>query len=287
MSTPATPQHTGANEEMNIDDVRELDDRDVQDLDLDAGMESSVELPKRKATDDDADMFDLRDDFMPKVNISSPFSSQVDVQQLQAKGHSQRRLSMSQQSKFITYCDERLMAIQRKFVQSRGLTEENGYKGLVPLLQDMKQLLDFIWFSIDGIPNTEVLIEQDVSSVTINQYDGTKSTNIGQTYYLMRLADDFLDYLMKFDLKELDEDEQHNTLSKVFKFLIILDKIFARLLDGTVPGQTKMGGTEMVRLSGIAERTRVALSLYFSQQKLHGYHYEISKIYEETLERCA
>lgn len=292
IKTPDTPEHTGANEELNVDEIHEIDENDVEDLDLGYGNEDEQQNDrpslKREASTDDDIVFDQKDEFVPQVNISSPFSSTANITRLRdSHSSAQGRLSMSQQSKFVSYCDDRLMEIQRKFVQSRGLAEENGYRELSPLLQDLKSLLDFIWYSIEGIPNTELLLKQNLDDMLARQFANTKSTNFGQTYYLIRVADDFLDYLTKFDLTHLKVEEQQKTVAKVFKFLMILDKVFAKCLEGLIPGNLKMNGTEMVRISGIAERTRMVLPQYLEQQKIHGYHYEVSKVYEETLERCA
>lgn len=294
MSRPTTPVHPDANEELDLNDINELDEQEVLDLDLNPDLEDEDPLKeepinKRRFLDDDTDeMYDKIEDFKPRINVSSPFSSGVNLPSLNTKSQrsTSRRLSLSQQSKFITYCDEKLMNVQRKFVQSRGLNTEQGYSGLSPLLTDLKSLVDFIWFSIDAVSNTESLIDQDLYEVTRDSYANTASTNFGQTDYLFKIADDLLDYIEKFELRSMGGEERTVTLSKVFKFLIILDKIFARLLDGTVPGQSKMNGTEIVRCSGIAERTRVRLPQFFGSQDIHGYHYELSKIYEETLERC-
>ncbi|SCU82187.1 LAFA_0C09670g1_1 [Lachancea sp. 'fantastica'] len=296
MLTPETPLHTAANEELDINDVNELDESDIQGLDLEEERDSSTSAvshqpaPKRERVNEDFETtFDPHDDFRPRVNIGSPFSSGVDMHKYahRAEHVNQRALSMSQQSKFISYCDEKLMAIQRKFVQSRGLNEQYGYHGLGPLLQDLKTVLDFIWFSIEGLTNTELLLKTDVNAMSREQFAGTKSTSFGQVYYLIRVADDFLDYLTKFDMRNMSSDEQHKTLSKAFKFIIILDVSFARLLEGLVPGNTRLNATETVRIAGIAERTRTAVPRFLEEQQIHGYHYEVSKIYEETLEKCA
>ncbi|SCU96228.1 LAMI_0F05732g1_1 [Lachancea mirantina] len=295
MNTPETPEHTGANQELSIDDVGQLDDQDLLDVDLDAsqGYLNEPSGNAKRAVQDEQNsklVYDDRDDFLPRVNISSPFSSQVNVQRAYGETREPvrqtRRLSSSQQSKFIAYCDDKLMEIQRKFVQSRGLTDGNGYSGLGPLLEDLKSVLDFVWFSVDGRGHTETLIEQKLENMSPEQFQDSNSTDFGQKYYILRVADDLLDYLVKFELANLSPDEQHSTLSKVFKFLVILDKMLARLLEGLVPGRKKVTGTEMVRISGIAERTRVAVPLFLGQQGIHGYHFEVSRIYEETLERC-
>lgn len=301
MSEPSTPVHAGPNEHLDLDEVKELSDEDIEELDLkpDIDMDSisdnaATHGVKREYSNlfDEAMQLggDDMDDFRPRVNINSPFSSFANLNSLQ-DGHKQhRRLSMSQQSKFIAYCDQKLMDIQRKFVQSRGLNTQNGYQGLEPLLKDIKSLVDFIWYSLDGSPNTDILLREEDNSSEVNdssfERDAQKNTHFGQSSYLIRIADDLLDYVEKFDLNLLSGEERHQTLSKLFKLLFILDRIFAKLMDGAIPGGGRTNGTDAVRINGIAERTRMKIPVIFETQDIHGYHFEVSKIYEKTLERC-
>lgn len=306
MSEPPTPLHAKPNEQINLDNVRKLDEHDIDDLDLNPELEGSASIenletevsygtgvgPNKRVfepADNDVEMYDEVDDFKPRVSVDSPFSSGTVLDRLNASPQSsRRRLSLSQQSKFILYCDDRLMEIQRKYVQSRGLNTQNGYSGLAPLLQDLKCLVDFIWYSIEGVPNTDYLLRADSSVFErIEQQTNGNSTYFGQSAYLIRIADDLLDYVDKFEVQDLSPDEQSSTISKLFKLLLILDRIFARLLTGCTPGGSKMSGTDAVRLTGIAERTRTKMPSFLEDNDIHGYHYEVSKIYEETLESCA
>lgn len=292
MSEPETPRHPQPNEEVDLSKIRQLDENDVMDLDLVSEVENAESRPESKrGFVEDEQMYDDVDDFKPAINIGSPFSSGTNIEQLKDSPKSSRprgRLSLSQQSKFISYCDEQLMNIQRKFVQSRGLNTQNGYPDLAPLLQDLKTVVDFIWYSVDSsTPNTEKLLTQDLSEISIDQFSDCRSTYFGQTAYLIRVADDVMDYTEKFEIMHLDLTEQASVLSKLFKLLFILDHIFSRLLDGTIPGKTKMSTTDAVRLRAIAERSRTRMPRYLGEQHVHGYHYEVSKIYEETLERCS
>ncbi|CCC70291.1 hypothetical protein NCAS_0E02210 [Naumovozyma castellii] len=309
MSEPLTPLHPSADEQLDLNDIKELDDDDINDLDLNPDLDADIVLSMEDAnktrqgsitkrpiniTEDD-EIFDDMDDFMPKINVGSPFSSNVALNKMHAASTSSpmmkmtpRRLSMSQQSKFITYCDNQLMQVQRRFVQSQGLNNQNGYPDLVSLLKDLKTLVDFIWYSIDNSnPHTDYLLKMDTpEESTYKPSVELISTYFGQTSYLIRIADDLLDYIEKFKIKDLETKEQNNTVTKIFKFLFILDKIFIRLLTGTIPGGHRMNGTDAVRLCGIAERTRMRFPIYLESQNVHGYHYEVSKIYEETLDKC-
>ncbi|CCD25192.1 TFIIH complex subunit TFB6 NDAI_0E03750 [Naumovozyma dairenensis CBS 421] len=331
MSTPLTPLHPDANEQLDINSINELNDDDINDLDLNPDLDNLTDTTSNNNTEsinpspsplqttpiktttttskrpltftEDDEIFDDVDDFKPRINIGSPFSSNVSLpihqqQQNATPSHNNgivpkskpkpRRLSMSQQSRFIMYCDNELMQIQRKFVQSQGLNSENGYESLVPLLKDLKTLVDFIWYSIDNSnPHTDYLLKTPRSNEYIpsspednNNNSAKISTYFGQTSYLIKIADDLLDYIEKF---KISNDDQ---VVKIFKFLFILDKIFIRLLNGQIPGGHKMNLTDAVRLCGIAERTRMKLPIFFESQNIHGYHYEVSKIYEETLDKC-
>ncbi len=310
MSEPPTPVHAGPNEQLDIDDIKELSDEDIEELDLKPDMDTDSLSEKHQGeyvqengavkrehsilSNEELYGEDERSDFQPRVNINSPFSSYANLRALddRARPKPQRRLSMSQQSKFIAYCDQKLMDIQRKFVQSRGLNTQNGYQGLEPLLQDVKCLVDFIWYSLDGSPNTDVLLTEELQSddsmgMKMNNNNMAKDTYFGQSSYLIKIADDLLDYIEKFDLKFLSGEELHQTLSKLFKLLFILDRIFSKLIDGDIPGGKRLNATESVRVNGIAERTRMKLPVIFESQDLHGYHFEVSKVYENTLERCS
>lgn len=300
VSKPRTPPHTQADQEMDINEINELSGEELLELELNPDLEHATKtlfkdqlkegkLHKRIFSDistEHDNFYDSRGDFEPQINMLSPFVSKDTNQGIENENRPQthRRLSLSQQSKFILYCDEQLMQIQRKVVQSMSLNNESGYLSLDELIIDLKKSIDFIWFSLDGVSNTEQLIGQDLD-VLREKFSHTKSTNFGQTHYLIKIADDFMDYLNKFSLVTLDESERLEILTKIFKFLAILDKIFARLIDGSVPGQIKMTGTDMVRISGITERIRFMLPNYFEKQGVNGYRYEQSKIFEETLDR--
>lgn len=308
MSEPETPLHPLPDEQIDLSKVRELGEHDIDDLDLNPDLEASEDFTnigqelnpineeggfkRRYAEDDDmGNIYDEMDDFKPRINIDSPFSSGTVIANprpsLGRPVSTQRRLSLSQQSKFISHCDERLLGIQRKYVQSRGLNTQNGYSGLEPLLQDLKSLVDFIWYSIEGTPNTDYLLNEDPSDAEKDQMTmESNSTYFGQSAYLIRIADDLLDYVDKFDLESLPTEKQTSTLSKLFKLLFILDRIFTRLLEGLTPGSRRMSGTEAVRFTAIAERTRAMMPRYLEQQGIHGYHYEVSKVYEQALESC-
>lgn len=155
-------------------------------------------------------MLDDVDDFQPRINVSSPFSSATKLSELLPNDHNgtshPRRLSMSQQSKFISYVDDQLLQIQRKFVQSRGLNIKNGYASLTPLLQDLKTLVDFVWYSIAHVPNSDYLLQSEEKRHCPDSRNPKDtcgySSYFGQGSYLIKIADDLIDYVEKIYIQK-------------------------------------------------------------------------------------
>jgi len=268
---PNSPLHPAADQEVNGLPDEILPESELDFLDLNPDLEARAQSreasvaqtpvnPEPRATQVQSDHhFDRMEDFQP-VLVPSPLNP--------SKLSNGRRLSLAQQSKFINYVDERLLHIQRRFTQSFGLGEL-GYRSINELITDVKQLLNFIWYSIgsddDGDKERKEYLHQD-------------STNFGQSEYLIRIAGDLVEYVGKM---EINQDSAINVL----KLMKSLDEKFARLIDGKVPGGEKLRGTEQVRISGIAERSRLLMVELFEREKIEGFHYELSKIYDESLER--
>lgn len=329
---PETPMHVGPDSNMDLDNLIELDEKEIDDLNLDPTMDetpSFTDIPKqlnnnsnlkrRLISEEDEDKntlisnnkdFDSAHDYQPRINFKSPFSSNNDshstISTTQTEENNQigttttdmkkhRKLSMSQQSKFITYVDSRLMEIQRKFVQSRGLSPEKGYKSLTDLLHDIKSLLDFIWYSIDNKPHTDYLLHiENFDDDTLDMSNGNTTVsnehNFGQTSFIIKIADDLMDYIEKFDIYDdplEDDDPDADTVVKIFKIFYILDRIFRLLISGQNENKVILNSTDRIRFMAIAERSRMRLPQIFEKNKIHGYHFELSKIYELSLDFCA
>ncbi|KAL6940004.1 hypothetical protein ACO0QE_003882 [Hanseniaspora vineae] len=226
---------------------------------------------------------------------------------------SKKKYSSNQQIKFMNFCENEFMKVQRKYVQSRGLKlgeipKYSYYDALLPLLQDYKRIVDFVWYSMDtSCKNTENLIPSPLSTHSMQlDIDAGESTdegcdeshysskslrrllneaqNIGQVYILLKIADDLMDYIEKFNTKG---DSDKETIKYIFMLHFILDRIFSLLIveDPELRYGVYMTPTEIVRCKGICERTRISLSKYFQDCGIKGFHYELSKIYELTLER--
>ncbi|KAL6938195.1 hypothetical protein ACO0RG_004739 [Hanseniaspora osmophila] len=262
------------------------------------------------------DVFEETDTYKPSIQfndrITTPPVYPTISEDLQ-KEVSKKKYSSNQQIKFMNFCEKEFMKIQRKYVQSRGLKlgetpKYSYYAALLPLLQDYKRIVDFVWYSMDtSCKNTENLIPSPLSThsmqLGINTSDATdeayndghysfvslrrllnEAQNIGQVYILLKISDDLMDYIEKFNT---NGDSDKETIKFIFMLHFILDRIFSLLIveDTEMRYGVYMTPTEIVRCKGICERTRIRLSKYFQDCEIKGFHYELSKIYELTLER--
>ncbi|CCH44071.1 hypothetical protein BN7_3630 [Wickerhamomyces ciferrii] len=277
-NAPTSPRHPDADQEVNglPEESISQSELDLLDLnpDLEAGNGPTSEIPNSQSAgrvklENDAnvaaveELGDRIEDFQPVI-VPSPLNANEQSNDTTPK----RRLSLSQQSKFINYVDERLLAIQRRFVQALGLSEL-GYKSINELIADLKQLISFIWFSIDNDSNTHL---------TKDQFKELPSTNFGQTDYLIRIAGDLLEYIDKLAFEE-------DSGVKILKLIDEVDQKISRLIDGRIPGGKGLTGTDIVRIQGIAERARLAIIEAFEKKKIEGYRYELTKVYERVLDR--
>jgi hypothetical protein len=185
-------------------------------------------LPERSLKDEEVAFLDLN----------------PELEQEQSMGP-RHRLSVTQQSKFINYVDEKLLEIHRKFVKTVGM----GQYSSAEILGDLQQLVEFIWLSIH---------REDSRSL------------FGQVDYLLTIAGDLLEFVDKLTV--------HGVSSDVLELLDSLDNKFVVLLP-------IMKQTEVVRLVSIAERTRPLVFTSFEKANVTGYHDELAKVYERVLER--
>lgn len=160
-------------------------------------------------------------------------------------------LSEAQQQKFKDYLDDQLLSITRRFVK-RAAEDGGSYESLDPLLEDLNKLIDVVWYSISGQDDRDLF---------------------GQPHYLLRIADELVDFIAGFQ----NDPRPRETIQILKK----LDNIFARMIDQD--GVPKLRQTEAVRLDSIAERTRIVVTNAF--EGIQGYDEEISKVYEEVLDR--
>lgn len=261
---PSSPLHPRSDEECELPSCK-ISNEAVDFLDLnpdlsangDDGDDGEVEPKDGEITT----MYvegDRKEDFEPLITpVDSPLPTRSSDSRIGV-------LDSLQQSKFKNYVDEQLMTIQRKFVQSFGLNDI-GYKNLDELLKDLEKLISFIWLSID--PKT-------VSSSS----ETAKSTLFGQQEYLITISNDLLDYVEKLEIS-------NESASNLLKLLSNLDSKFAKLIDGAIPGGKPIYKTQAVRISAIAQRSRLVVMDQFDKSGITMFRYELSTLYEKTLER--
>lgn len=129
-----------------------------------------------------------------------------------------KKLSMSQQSRLISYIDERLMAIQRKFIKYLSAREDPETKtedksvqyGLSELMHSLDSVINIIWYSmfkmrfVPFVYHDDVLTEDEreklgqSNSKQIELEEITSDSLFGQTSYLIRIMGDLVDYTLKF-----------------------------------------------------------------------------------------
>lgn len=185
--------------------------------------------------------------------------------------HHKKAISERQQERFVTYLEEHLMQIQRKFVQR--ITPPKGYNNLAELLVDLNRIIDIIWYSITS---SEPASKDSSHNNVVQKPQETKAIKMyGQVQYLLSISDSLIDYIEGYagDFKE--PEATIRTFQK-------LDKIFDFLLDQP-SNRAEFSNTERVRLESIAERSRVAVLNVF--EGVEGYNLEVSNIYELVLDK--
>ncbi|KAH3677138.1 hypothetical protein WICMUC_001893 [Wickerhamomyces mucosus] len=246
-NAPNSPLHPEPDSEISeLPKETDFDEQELDFLDLNPDLNQREQFKQSISIDSNQLKSELPEDYKPILTPSPAPPNVIPY----------RKLSNTQQLKFMNYADERLMYIQRRFIQSFGLNQGIGYISLSELLQDDKNLINFIWMSINS---TDLAL--------------LKNSLFGQTDYLIRIANDLLEYLDKMIVTIENSKE-------ILKLISSLNDKFSYLIDGKGYSQT-----EMVRINGIAERTRLLIVEVFDKFGIEGYQYEISKIYEDVLDR--
>lgn len=311
--TPATPPcEDGVATPLSI---AELDENDILDLDISNPLAlhttsrttkppltpDIVDLSQENLDDQDVILLSSDNEDLDSINFQ-PELSFTPTQIYPNKTHEEvivtkRTLSGQQQVKFIQYCENTAAQIQKDYIKWKNREaeaeaegesfnigqEENEY--LIILLQNFKRLIDFIWLTIDwNCKDTANLLQED--SDYNNDYDGEKLKDVqdlGQVSILLKLADDLLTLVCKFNIIESNNDQ--SVFRWIFKVFYILDYIFMLLaLDLKNNGSNAlMKVTEAIRLKPILERSRIDLTSWFKECNINKYQYELSKIYERSL----
>ncbi|KAL6452997.1 hypothetical protein SBY92_000342 [Candida maltosa Xu316] len=294
ISSPPTPIHPAPNEEVtnelpsgvtlsdaNIDLNPDLYDDDV-DVNEDEANQKPVtngdiaqpRLPIVQQLQQEDELVVTTDSDLEDVDINQlqqitlPFNESYQLLKINFDNAGQDVISPAQQSKLINYIDEQLLQIQRKFIKQQ--TESVVMYSLIDLIQDLTNIINLIWVSIEQ-----------------------KSGIYGQIEYYIKILGDLEDYLGNYATLFNESWSSHGKLRLdmqnlviFFKFWQKLDLHLSFLIDGfTINGRImKMNGTETTRLLPIVSRLRILIiskiDMIRSKLKL-----EISRIFEGVLER--
>lgn len=198
-------------------------------------------------------------------------------------------LSERQQERLLSYLDEEIMRVRRKYVQRfsdtdtdtatptpEPATTKQGYENLTDLLADISQVIDVIWYSITS---SEPLPNAPTNSTPTTAAPSTTFKLFGQQHALLTIAAALPEYLSSFIVTSaFSPDPDAVSILRMFQKL---DQIFARLID-TPGGLTR---TERVRLESIAELSRVEVVSAFEKSEIDGFRHEIMSVYEQVLDR--
>ncbi|CDK24877.1 unnamed protein product [Kuraishia capsulata CBS 1993] len=181
-----------------------------------------------------------------------------------------RRLSLSQQSKLITYIDEQLLAIQRRFIKYLSLREDDDdddmeeddnsdlsdHDSEVPsnrtsdyslsqLCNDLDEVVNVIYYSIFHTKVVPVVTHAQLLGGSLN--NGSAIVDIpkvdpklafGQSDYLIKVMGDLVDYIIKFRISGFDE------LRSLLEFLAKLDNVISVLIYQSSPLDGSMETSE-------------------------------------------
>lgn len=324
ISSPPTPIHPAPNEELtndlptgvilsdsNIDLNPDLYDDDDDEVDQDQIKEEINETPQLEPTkfpyiqqlqnqnayttssisaSASATETDLEDiDINQLQQITLPFNESYQLLKLSfdniSPNNSNNGISSGQQSKFINYLDEHLLQIQRKYIKQK--TESEMTYSLIQLLEDVSNIINLIWVSIQQ-----------------------KLVLYGQIEYFIKILGDLEDYVSNYS-HLFNESWSRNghllvdwqNLVIFFKFWQKIDLQLSFLIDGytiNINGNSKlikMNITELTRLLPIVTRLRILIiskiDMIRSKIKpsddddniLNIFEVEISRIFEGVLER--
>lgn len=282
MSAPPSPPHPLPNEEISqlpegqlpgatIDDLELNPDlyNDVSDDELDnVNVNGALEVPNgddSSKSNSNNNVENVKENDETEKEVEAPsftlaFDSALELTQADFNSNSANAtvLTLLQQSKFINYIDEGLLAIQRRFIKSH-IEGEAAYP-MMELLKDLSKTLDLIWYSIN-----------------------LKSKLFGQQHYFIKIMGDLEDYISKLNIGQLlsapnfelsNEDEAD--LMELFFMLQNLDVRLSFLFDGFIQesgnSMQKLSGTEAVRLGPIVSRLRVIVV-----DKLEGFRSKLAQ----------
>lgn len=255
---PPTPLHPAPNEEVKdlpLGPVESLDlnpdlyDDDLEESDNDPTTLNSSSLQPNAAPGTgsmgaggflrEAATRALSGSTQSDLLLTTPFETAFAATKDDFSRHSHPS-TLPQQSKLINYVDTELLKVQRRFVKSQA-GEIERYP-ILDLLHDLDQIVNLVWYLAN--PSNKLF---------------------GQPSYFIKILNDLEDYVVHYELVDLLRDARLHALGKLalfFAFFQGLDLKLAFFIDGytTANGSFEMmSGTDLVRLTAVASRVRVAV----------------------------
>lgn len=269
MSTPPTPAHVGPDVEAVLPPAPFL----TADINLNPDLDSDDEIhasPIDTPVSNEAGYSEPE----PVIDLwTLTFDSAFEVQRAQFEKSHTETLTLSQQSRLVSFLDDQLLQIQRRFVKHQA--GEQLYQ-LEQLLVDVQQALDLVWVLVN--PSNHLY---------------------GQEEYFIRVCGDMEDWIVHYNLmpntNQLELGESF--FLRFFSFFQSLDIRLSLLIDGFVAQgkPQKMSNTQLVRLGPIVSRLRFEIISRLDPVRAHlektalpllnKLDVEIGRLFEGVLER--
>lgn len=242
MSTPPTPTHVAPDVEAELPptpfvsaDMDLNPDLDEDDSSINTKTENGITAPEYDSNGNNGNYAingnDVNTEMVEPWTLL--FDEAYELQKKQFEQSSQNKLSRSQQSRFVSFVDEELLQIQRRFVKKQAGEQEYT---LEQILNDVQHVLDLVWVLVNA-----------------------KNRLYGQEEYFVKICGDLEDWLVHFSLSSPTLEE--HVFLRFFTFFQSLDVRLSFLIDGfEVQGTPlKMSPTQLVRLMPIVSRLRLQI----------------------------
>lgn len=253
--TPATPIHPAPDTEVTLPDEGFPADELELNPDLDDEDDDTPVNPPKQEPQNDRKPEDLNGDSFETSYESNfilwtlPFHQALEEAVAEVQGRlNHEHLTMNQESKLVTFLDDRLLQVQRKFIKNQADSDEKY--PLLLLLNDVKAIVDLIWYLID-----------------------LNMPLFGQEEYFIRILGDLEDWIAYYDIPMLDTNVPStiSTYKTLFQFFQSLDTRVSFLIDGYQinDSYTKLSATELVRLGPIVNRVRIGIIEKMESSRAH------------------
>ncbi|QPG73083.1 hypothetical protein FOA43_000388 [Brettanomyces nanus] len=213
---------------------------------------------------------------------NSQLASSEPIRIIRKKSRSQgasKPLSMKQQSRLVTYIDERLMEIQRRFIKYLSAREDPDNEpestatqfGFSDLAEALDKVITIIWYSIFQVKVVPFVYHYNIltpSEAAVLGYNEGKEVVLeeitpdflfGQTNYFIRIMGDLVDYVEKFEFVHFDSI--HNLLLLFAKLDNIISILIDEYSEDNGPSRTNnqpfINNTEKIRIDSIISRTKL------------------------------